>query len=63
MFYCLSSVIHEELFSYNHSEKGVRTIHKAKVYTSFIKPGQGVLYKGASYTREITVTAVVPYFP
>ena len=41
-FYCLSSVIHEELISHNNSEKGVHTIHKAKVYTSFIRPGQGV---------------------
>ena len=30
-----SSVIHEELIFHNISEKGLRTIHKAKVYTSF----------------------------
>ena len=34
-FYWLSSVTHEELISYDNSEKGVRTIHKAKAYTSF----------------------------
>ena len=34
-FYWVSSDIHEELISYNNSQKGVRTIHKAKVYTSF----------------------------
>ena len=41
-FYWLSSVIHEEMIYYNNSEKGVRTVHKAMVYTSFERPGQGV---------------------
>ena len=30
-----SSVIREELISHKISKKGVRTIHKSKVYTSF----------------------------
>ena len=33
--YWFSSVIHEQFNYHNISEKGVRTIHKAKVYTSF----------------------------
>ena len=55
-FYRFSSVIREKLICLNDYEKGVRTIHKAKVYTSFLRPEQGcILYTGASYTRKITV--------
>ena len=38
----------------NISEKGVRTIHKAKVYTSFQRPEKGVrlIYGCVLYTRN-----------
>ena len=53
-FYWFSSVMHELIF-HNISEKGVHTIHKAKVYTSLKGLYKGcVLYTGASYTRKIT---------
>ena len=55
LFNWFSSVMHELIF-HNISEKEVRTIHKAKVYTSFKGMYKGcVLYTGASYTRKITV--------
>ena len=52
--YWFSSVIHEQLNDHNISEKGVRTIHKAKVYTSFKRPEQGVrlIYGCVLYTRN-----------
>ena len=50
-----------ELIFHNISEKGVHTIHKAKVYTSLKGLYKGcVLYTGASYTREITKQLVNP---
>ena len=61
MFHKFSSVFREQLTCHNVYEKEVRTIHKAKVSTSFQRPEQGcVLYTGASYTREITVYGFVP---
>ena len=46
-----SSVIHEELKYI--SERGLRTLHKAKVYTSFSRPEQGVylIYACVLYTQ------------
>ena len=41
VFYWFSSIIHEELIFHNISEKG-HTIHKAKDYTSFLRPEQGL---------------------
>ena len=54
VFYRFSSVIREKLICLNVSEKGVRTIHKAKVYTSFLRPEQGVrlIYRCVLYTRN-----------
>ena len=43
-FYWFSSVNHEELIFHNISENGLHTIYKAKVYTSFLRPEQGVLF-------------------
>ena len=52
VFYQFSSVIREKLVCLSVSEKGVCTIHKAKVYTSFLRPGQGVhlIYRCVLYT-------------
>ena len=54
MFYHLFSIIHEELICHNDSEMEVRTIHKAKVYTSFVRFEQGVclIYRCVLYTRK-----------
>ena len=43
-FYWFSSVIHEKLIFHNVSEKVVRTIHTAKISTSFLRPEQGVRF-------------------
>ena len=52
VFYRLSSFIREELISHNVPDKGLRTINKAKVYTSFLRPEEGVclIYRCVLYT-------------
>ena len=57
MFYWLPSVIHEELISYNNSEKGVRTIHRAKVLYVILKAWT----RGASYIRVRLIHAKLRY--
>ena len=54
VFHQFSSVFREELTCHNVYEKGVRTIHKAKVSTSFQRPEQGVclIYGCVLYTRN-----------
>ena len=54
MFYRFSSVIRDKLVCLNVAEKGVRTIHKAKVYTSFLRLEQGVghIHRWVLYTRN-----------
>ena len=54
MFYRFSSVIREKMICLNISERGVRTIHKAKVYTSFLRPEEGVrlIYRCVLYKRN-----------
>ena len=54
VFHQFSSVFREELTCHIVYEKGVRTIHKAKVSTSFQRPEQGVrlIYGCVLYTRN-----------
>ena len=54
VFHQFSCIIREELICHSVSEKGVRTIHKAPVYTSFQRPEQGVrlIYGCILYTRN-----------
>ena len=60
VFYRFSSVIREELICRNISEKGVRTIHKARVYTSFLRPEQGVrlIYGCVLYMQNYDIGGV-----
>ena len=53
-FNWISRVIHEELNCHNISENRVRTIHNAKVYTSFSRSEQGMrlIYGCILYTRN-----------
>ena len=46
--------IHEEFILHDISEKRVRTIHKAEVYTSFLRPEEEVrlIYGCVLYTQN-----------